>query len=482
MSDDQDHPGGGGDAGPERALDELRVALEQLATRMGAGFREDLAQIRAIATSVADRDLTADVQALRADIATLVGRDSSAELREDVAALRVEVARLGSADDVTTGLDAGLGPLRSTVERISAHLEDTTQADASADVLARLDAIAARFDQMPTAQQVSNLAGDLRAHLADALGSLDGDVIVRDLQDLRAQLGGGSGTVVDQIQDNLADVASGEVVGALWDEVRAVRAQLDAVATAAAETKAVTADQQDPDPQLAALADELAALREELTGGLVVEPSDALTSSLDALRSEVDGLRDSIVELRDAPAPEPVAPAREDAPLLQRLDAVQAGIDELRGRLDEGLVLADDTELPAVDPSRTDRADVEAIADQVAALRDFVASELDAVRQTVTSRIDAAAEATAATVAAARTEPEAAAQPATAIEADAVEALRDEIRAAGAIPDQVIESLRDELKALRRRIAVKASERVLDAEQLAQIADAVAARLAQDRA
>ena len=36
---------------------------------------------------------------------------------------------------------------------------------------------------------------------------------------------------------------------------------------------------------------------------------------------------------------------------------------------------------------------------------------------------------------------------------------------------------REELKALRRRIAVKAAERVLDDQQLAQIADAVAARL-----
>ena len=68
-----------------------------------------------------------------------------------------------------------------------------------------------------------------------------------------------------------------------------------------------------------------------------------------------------------------------------------------------------------------------------------------------------------------------------AIDADAVELLRDEIRAAGAIPDQVIDALRDELKALRRRIAVKASERVLDDQQLTQIAEAVAARLAQDR-
>ena len=237
-------------------------------------------------------------------------------------------------------------------------------------------------------------------------------------------LGDGQQTLIEQVQDNLADVASGEVVGALWEEVRAVRAQLDG-ATPAAGTA-------EPDPQLSALSAELAVLRAELADGLVVEPSDALSASLDALRSEVDGLRGSLGEL----------------------------------------------------PAPGDGAGVEAVADQVAALRDFVASELDTVRQTVTARIDAATEATAASVAAAtaRAEPEPApAEGGAGIDADTVAMLRDEIRAAGAVSDQVVDALRDELKALRRRIAVKAAEQVLDDQQLAQIADAVAARLAADR-
>lgn len=439
MSDDQDHSRRGGDAGTERALEELRVALEQLTTRMEAGLREDLAQIRAISASVAERDVTGDVQLLRADVAALVERDASAQLREDVAALRAEVARLASVDDVAAGVRSGLGPLQSVVDRISTRLDESAGDDTGADVLARLDALADRLDQLPTAQQVANLAGDLRAQLADALGTLDGDVVVHELGALRAQLGGGHGTVVEQLEDHLADVASGEVVGALWDEVRAVRT--------------------------------------ELADGLVVEPSDALAASLDALKDEVDGLRDSLGELRGAPEPADVG--RDDEALLQRLDALQVGLDEVRARLDDGLVLADDVEPPG---ATAEGPGVEAVADQVAALRDFVASELDTIRQTVAARIDAAAEATAATVAAAaaRPEPEPAPQEAP-IDAAAVDLLRDEIRAAGAIPDQVIDALREELKALRRRIAVKASERVLDDQQLAQIADAVAARLAEDR-
>lgn len=286
-------------------------------------------------------------------------------------------------------------------------------------------------------------AGTERA--LEELHALRTDVaaLLERFDDLQRRLGGdGQTTLIDQLQDNLADVASGAVVGALWDEVRAVRA--------------------------------------ELADGLVVEPSDALSASLDALRSEVDGLRDALGELRGTAPVEPVEDRRDDGALLERLGTIQVGIDELRGRLDEGLVLAEDTELPA--PAAPDSADVEAVADQVAALRDFVASELDTVRQTVAARIDAATEATVA-AASARPEPAPAPdRPETAtIDPDTLELLREEIRAAGTVSDQVIDALRDELKALRRRIAVKAGERVLDDQQLAQIADAVVARLAGDR-
>ena len=265
----------------------------------------------------------------------------------------------------------------------------------------------------------------------DELRELRADVtaLLGRFESLQLRLvGDGHQTLIEQVQDNLADVASGEVVGALWEEVRAVRAQLDGA------TPATGSDE--PDPQLSALTEELAVLRAELADGLVVEPSDALSASLEALRSEVDGLRGSLGEL------------------------------------------------PASGDGAGDGAGVEAIADQVAALRDFVASELDTVRQTVTARIDAATEATAASVAAAttRAEPEPApAEGGGGIDDDTVAMLRDEIRAAGAVSDQVVDALRDELKALRRRIAVKAAEQVLDDQQLAQIADAVAARLAADR-
>lgn len=531
MSDDQDQPRRGGDAGTERALDELRLALEQLATRMGAGFREDLAQIRAIAASVAERDLTSDVEALRVDVATLVGRDGSAELQADVAAIRAELGRLASRDDVTDGVRSGLSPLQAAVDRIAARLDDDsgrTQVlarfealearldqlaggDGSAEVLARLDALSGRLDAMPTAPQVTNLPGDLRAHLAD------------ELADVRSRLGDGPGSLLEQLQDNLADVASGEVVGALWDEVRQLRTDLPDL-VAVPEPAAPPADAH---PQLAALTDELAVLRTELAEGLVVEPSGALSASLDDLKVELDELRASLGDLRATPEPvaAPVDDGREEQ-LLGQLESIRTFVDEVRSRLDAaddvtGPAPADRAEIAAIVADQVsslrsymgseldsvreaigarvvvdaeveqahraalsdepDRADIETLADQVAAMRDFIATELETLRQTVAARLDAATEATAATVATAASEPPAGPAPQATLDPEAIASLRDEIRAAGAIPDHVIDALREELKALRRRIAVKASERVLDDQQLAQIADAVAARLAQDR-
>ena len=346
----------------------------------------------------------------------------------------------------------------------------------------------------------------LRATIED-LASRNAELVDR-LDELTARLGGGSGTVVEQLQDQLADVASGEVVGALWEEVREVRAALptgaggvddelrESIAALRAEVEGIgaavaagtepTADpavaglrndvhaladeiravlesvamEAEPgavDDRIGPLADELATLRAELAEGLVVEPSDALSASLDALKAEVDGLRDALAELRNAerPAePAPVAPPA-DALVSDELQSIRSALDGIQARLDEGLVLAEDSVSPA-----SPGADVEGVADQVAAMRDFVASELDGLRESVR--------------ASAPTEVQATVDPAT------VELLRDEIRAAGGVADQVVDALRDEIKALRRRLAVKAAERVLDDQQLAQIADAVAARLASE--
>lgn len=547
-----------------RELAELRATIEALAARMGAGFREDLAQIRAIATSVAERDLTDDVRALHQEIAALGSRDVTAAVREDLAAVRAEVGRLASADAVT-GVREDLGPVRDALDRIAQRLDDDsgraavlqrfqalesrldaiTSGDRSAEVVERLDALTRQLDDVAGAAQVSRLAGDLRAHLADALGGLDGDALLAELTALRAQLGTEQGTVVEQLQDHLADVASGEVVGALWEEVREVRAALpqdvgslddearESLAALRAEVEGIgaalaarTEPTADPavaglrndvhaladevravleaaamesaepavpsEDRLGPLADELATLRAELSEGLVVEPSDALSASLDALKAEVDGLRDALAELHAAgqsAEPTTSGPAEPSEALTAELQAIRAAIDTVQARLDEGLVLAEDAEPPAPGGG------VDEVVDQVAALRDFMSSELDGLRQSVAAgggEEPVAVDTTSLDEAVGRLREEldrvASLAPSDAspsevhatVDPETVDLLREEIRAASGVADQVIDALREELKALRRRLAVKAAERVLDDQQLAQIADAVAERLGRE--
>jgi len=571
MSDDQ------GDAASTQVLHDLQATVEELARRMGAGFREDLAQIRAIATSIAERDVTDDLRALRAEVAALAERDTSRPLAEELAAVRAELSRLAPADAVA-GVRADLAPVQAALDRIAARLDDDagrtqvlarfqaleSKLDALAggdgrdELAARVDQLAARLDALATADQVGRMAGDLRAHLVDALGGLDGDTVLAELAGMRAQLGTERGSIVEQLQDHLADVASGEVVGALWDEVRGLRETVDGVAAAsvapaADEGGAGTADlldaietlrgevegigaavagsaepqadpavagmrddvqalvdevralsdavasverevllrpptaerdehpaDADPSPLLGQLTDELATLRAELAEGLVVEPSDALSASLDALRVEVDSLHAALGDVRaQATAPAAAAPgpsADALATLFDELATIRAGVDDVRDRLDEEPAPAPEAEPLA---AGTPPAELEVLVDQVAALRDLVSSEVDGLRQAVVAAADRAEEASRQRVADEAPAP-AAAPTSAALDPSVVEDLKDEIRAAGAIGDQVVDALRDELKALRRRIAVKASEKVLDEDQLRQIADAVAARLARD--
>lgn len=569
-------------ADTQRALAGLRADVEELARRMGAGFREDLAQIRAIVTAISQHDPSDELRALRAEVGRLATADAVSGVSADLAPLQASLDRLASRLEDDSGRSQVLARFQALESKLDAL---AAAGEPGPDVSGTLDSIVARIDELATARQVGNLAGDLRAHLTDALGGFDGDTVLAEIAGIRSQLGNQRGTVVEQLEDHLADVASGEVVGALWDEVRAVRASLDALDGAGAgddvteaiaglraevegiaaavaattepvadpavvamrddvqaltdEVRALTEavlepveedeveidgadveldDEELGEDPLIALTEELATLRADLAEGLVVEPSDALSASLDALRSELDDLHASLADLNErqaAPAPEPTPPpAPPPAPgpsadfiaaVHDELAAVRSGIDELRERTEQGapgeetrpevdVVAVLREELVSVragidelgdrihqgldvDPgtlSAETQTDVDVLADQMAALRDLVTSEIDGLRQAVISTADARP-------APAPAPPAAPAAPAAGIDPEALAELRDEIRAAGGVSDQTVDALRDELKALRRRIAVKASERVLDDQQLAQIADAVAERLGRDR-
>lgn len=334
--------------------------------------------------------------------------------------------------------DQGDAEFEASLAGLGTPQPPTPRADRDdlAEIRDRLDALEQRLDEAAAADRT--------------------DEVLRRLDALQDRLQGGQGSLLEQLQDNLADVASGEVVGSLWEEVRELRAEVGAPAGGLDETAR----------------ESLEALRAEVEGlgaALAARTEPTADPAVAGMREDLRLLADDVRSVLEAPA----APAGEAE---DRLGPLADELATLRAELTEGLV---------VEPS-------DALLDQVASLRDFVGAELDRLQQTVAARDAAPRE--AATVDTAplddlatrlRTELDrlsavgAPAPPAAALDEEALDLLRQEIRAAGGVADQLVEALRDELKALRRRIAVKASEKVLDDEQLDQIAEAVAARLAK---
>ncbi len=383
-------------------------------------------------------------------------------------------------------------------------------------------------------------------HSGDA-PDLGGDGPARMLAEVR--------TLLDEVREALLDTASGEVVGALWDEFRSVRESLDELAGAAAAieqlgrlqgdvsdlTSAVRdlvarsetsgpgeggTDDDGHDEMLRSMASDVAALRSELSEGLVVEPSDALAGTVDQLRADLAGLHDrmqAVTELRAAvdelrASSESTGAdraaglqARFDEQLaslstgvesvLGRLDeladpqgddaltaiaadvaavraelgslapragdddlrSVRTGIEDIIARLDEGLELADDIAPPAAGAGPE-------LADQVATLRDHITAEFDALRQLID---------TIAAEPADESEQAPAGADYAAVDPDTIDLLREEIRAAGGASDDLVEAMRKELVALRRRIKLRAEGELFSSEQLDRIAEAVARRLAE---
>lgn len=278
---------------------------------------------------------------------------------------------------------------------------------------------------------------------------------------------GSVATVLEELKVTLQDLASGEVVGSLWDEFRHLRATVEtlvehtgesadpgAVEALRAEVVELTGSVQElldraevdgggdgdgdgetvPAPIADGLLDQLAAdvasLRRELAEGLVLEASADLGSSVDQLREELAGvaervaalaevpdtvaerlaplgetrdrvaeLADAVADLRDhearAPAPAPAPVTVDTSELDEELRAVRAGVEDIIARLDEGLDLEIDTSglAPAPPAGAPDAKVTSELADQVAALRDFISSEFDAIRQQLTGAgLDASAE------------------------------------------------------------------------------------------
>ena len=458
MSDDQGNQPSGGDAGTERAL-------------------------------------TADIQALRVDVAALVGRSGDAGLTRVLERFDALEARMDA-------LLARLEPQPASHQQLLEDLQDNLADVASGEVVgalwdevrqlrAELPDRAPVVEAPPTASEADPELGRLtdelavlRAELAEGLVVEPSDALSASLDALRVE--------VDGLREALGELRSApEPVAApavddgrderLLEQLGALRVSVDEVHARLEEGLVLADDGDDPSEDPVGRADVVAAVV-DIVGDQVASLRGFLSGELDGVRQAVTARLDGVAE--ETAAAVAAAPSHQglgDDRFAEELAAIRSDLQEVRERLEEvpaAPAAADEGVLAGDAPGG---ADVEALADQIAALRDFVASELDTMQQTVAARLDAAAEATAASIAesAARPAPEPA-PVAGGIDPDTVELLRDEIRASGAIGDQVVDALREELKALRRRIAVKASERVLDDQQLAQIADAVAARLATD--
>lgn len=307
------------------------------------------------------------------------------------------------------------GRLDGTEQTTRTQIETLTQ-----ELRAQLTEVRGDFDVRAVTDQITRLEDELASSgkiTTETYGELAGlRAKVDSILEVTAKDSATVSRAVDEMREALLDVASGEVVGSLWDEFRQLRATVEALVDhtgATADPEAVEAlrtdvtsltdsvrtlleqaevvDEgeltDDGNAYLVALAADVAALREELAEGMEVEPSEALVGTVDALRTElgaigdrlvaVDGLRAAVDELRANGDPTPAAAAPDPA-VAEALQGVRAGLDEIRAQLDEGLVVSTEDAPPAAGVATDEVAE---LADQVATLRDLVRTEFDALRQ-----------------------------------------------------------------------------------------------------
>lgn len=286
--------------------------------------------------------------------------------------------------------------------------------------------------------------------------------------------------VLTEVREALLDVASGEVVGALWDELREARSAIDTLVARAPQAAAATDGDSGTAEAVSALVADVAALRSELSEGLVVEPSESLAGTVDQLGVDLAAVNGEVRTLR-------------------------TGVEDIIGRLDEGLVLADELAPPAA------AATAPELGDQFAVLRDQVTTEFDNLRQLLTGladrpdtppapetpqevevdidltpitdlleqvRTDLAELPSRIEVDLPETTSEAPSTYAT-VDPDTIDLLREEIRAAGGVSEEVIGAIRNDLVALRRRIKLRAEGEIFTEDQLDFIAESVARKLGE---
>ncbi len=531
----------------EKALSELRRTLtvsEESIERVGA--RIDSLVTDAESTDDASRRALAEVRSIL-DAQESLGRfltESLDKFADEVMGRLSEVTNAGKVTTETWGELAGLKSKVDSVLEVTANeagsvsalldeLRETLQDLASGEVVGAL------WDEFRSLRTgVDGVTEQISGRLSDQLDGLADNATVAAVSAEIRQLRGALDGLIARV-DAAVEAEPGpearlpDEVAQLNDAVRALLEQAEVVDDGAMA--------EEPDPRFEALLTDIAALREDLAAGLVVETADDMGETLENLQREMSSVGARLDELvaaatvedgeeDETPEEDRLGPKLErlgwrldeisnrlddlasvagEAPATPevvdptpKLDQLAAEIGAIADRLDEGLVLADDAPAAATGEALSE------IADQVASLRDYASAEFSALREgtlaattptsapapetTVEVDLDPIHEALADVQAGLAhlldREPTAAAGSAAGagddryatIDPDVVDLLREEIRASGEPAADLIDALNAELKALRRRIRLRAEGEIFSDEQLELIAETVARRLAAE--
>lgn len=190
---------------------------------------------------------------------------------------------------------------------------------------------------------------------------------------------GAVAAVLDELKITLQDLASGEVVAALWEEVRQLRATVETLvepsrSTGAADAPAVDTTQLDA---------ELRAVRAGV--------EDIITRLDEGLDLEIDA--SALLPGADA-APAPTPSTDGTSELADQIGAlrelVRAEFDAVRHQLGEARLEGSGAQSAALDPDTLDllREEIRASGTPSAELIDTLSTELKALRRRITLRAE----------------------------------------------------------------------------------------------
>ena len=320
--------------------------------------------------TAAEQASSAQVDALREALADLAGTPSPEleGLGGRLAGIEQRLGALADADP-SAALAGRFDAMHAAVDDLGTRLRSGLDELGAIDVVAQLEQL--QRDVSATGKVATESWGEF----AGVRSKVD------TILETSANQSGAVNEALEQLKETLLDVASGEVVGALWDEFRQVRATIEALVdqtgrtappeavdalrddvtdlTESVRTLLEQAEVVDEDGigeaeggYLTALAADVASLRRELQQGMIVEPSDAFGSSVDRLRADVstigdrlgavDELADAVAELRQSAGEPGSGGDAVIAELRDRLDSLRDHVDQATERQVDALAkLAD---------------------------------------------------------------------------------------------------------------------------------------------